>query len=167
MLGTIIGLIIIGLISGFIARGLVPGKQSMTIIQTILLGIAGSPRHAKPQHIDRHAELLKLKTGGLPDGGMPAVARDHQIRLEAHGTLRRSRFHTNSSLAVADQVETLVLHPKLKAGKSLGARGKKIQKIPLRHQRDELRMGRQMPEIGGVKLVIADARAHRGHSLVR
>jgi uncharacterized membrane protein YeaQ/YmgE (transglycosylase-associated protein family) len=42
MLGTIIGLIIIGLISGFIARGLVPGKQSMTIIQTILLGIAGS-----------------------------------------------------------------------------------------------------------------------------
>jgi uncharacterized membrane protein YeaQ/YmgE (transglycosylase-associated protein family) len=42
VLGTIVGLIIIGLFAGFIARALVPGKQSMTIGQTILLGVAGS-----------------------------------------------------------------------------------------------------------------------------
>jgi uncharacterized membrane protein YeaQ/YmgE (transglycosylase-associated protein family) len=42
MLGTIIGLIIIGLVAGFIARALVPGKQSMTVGQTIILGIVGS-----------------------------------------------------------------------------------------------------------------------------
>ena len=42
MLGTIIGLIIIGFVAGFIARALVPGKQSMTILQTIGLGIVGS-----------------------------------------------------------------------------------------------------------------------------
>lgn len=42
MLGTIIGLIIIGLIAGFIARAIVPGKQSMGIGATILLGIVGS-----------------------------------------------------------------------------------------------------------------------------
>jgi uncharacterized membrane protein YeaQ/YmgE (transglycosylase-associated protein family) len=42
MLGTIIGLIIIGLVAGFIARALVPGRQSMTVMQTILLGIVGS-----------------------------------------------------------------------------------------------------------------------------
>jgi uncharacterized membrane protein YeaQ/YmgE (transglycosylase-associated protein family) len=42
MLGTIIGLIIIGLVAGFIARALVPGKQSMTVVQTIILGIVGS-----------------------------------------------------------------------------------------------------------------------------
>jgi uncharacterized membrane protein YeaQ/YmgE (transglycosylase-associated protein family) len=42
MLGTIIGLIIIGLVAGFIARALVPGKQSMTVLQTIILGIVGS-----------------------------------------------------------------------------------------------------------------------------
>jgi hypothetical protein len=41
--GTIIGLIIIGLVGGFIARALVPGKQSMGVLQTILLGIVGSP----------------------------------------------------------------------------------------------------------------------------
>jgi uncharacterized membrane protein YeaQ/YmgE (transglycosylase-associated protein family) len=42
MLGTIVGLIIIGFVAGFISRALVPGKQSMTILQTIVLGIVGS-----------------------------------------------------------------------------------------------------------------------------
>lgn len=42
MLGTIIGLLVIGLVAGFIARALVPGRQSMSILQTILLGIVGS-----------------------------------------------------------------------------------------------------------------------------
>jgi uncharacterized membrane protein YeaQ/YmgE (transglycosylase-associated protein family) len=42
MLGTIIGLIIIGLVAGAIARLLVPGHQDLTIPQTILLGIIGS-----------------------------------------------------------------------------------------------------------------------------
>lgn len=40
LLGTL-GLIIIGLVAGFIARALVPGKQSMTV-QTTLVGIVGS-----------------------------------------------------------------------------------------------------------------------------
>jgi uncharacterized membrane protein YeaQ/YmgE (transglycosylase-associated protein family) len=42
MLGTIVGLMIIGFFAGLIARALVPGKQSMTILQTILLGVIGS-----------------------------------------------------------------------------------------------------------------------------
>ena len=42
MLWTIIGLIVIGLIAGFIARAIIPGKQSMGILLTIVLGIVGS-----------------------------------------------------------------------------------------------------------------------------
>lgn len=42
MLGLIISVIIIGLIAGAIARLLIPGKQSMSIGMTILLGIVGS-----------------------------------------------------------------------------------------------------------------------------
>ncbi|MDH2443153.1 GlsB/YeaQ/YmgE family stress response membrane protein [Amnibacterium sp. CER49] len=42
MLGTIIVIIIVGLIAGFIARAIVPGRQSMGIGATILLGIVGS-----------------------------------------------------------------------------------------------------------------------------
>jgi uncharacterized membrane protein YeaQ/YmgE (transglycosylase-associated protein family) len=42
VLGFILGLIIIGLIAGFIARALVPGRDSMSIPATIALGIVGS-----------------------------------------------------------------------------------------------------------------------------
>ena len=42
MLLTIIGMIIIGLIAGFLARAIVPGDDSMGIVQTIVLGIVGS-----------------------------------------------------------------------------------------------------------------------------
>jgi uncharacterized membrane protein YeaQ/YmgE (transglycosylase-associated protein family) len=42
LLGTITGLIVIGVVAGVIARALVPGAQSMSISTKILLGIAGS-----------------------------------------------------------------------------------------------------------------------------
>ena len=42
MLLTIIGMIIIGAIAGFLARALVPGDDSMGIVPTIVLGIVGS-----------------------------------------------------------------------------------------------------------------------------
>jgi len=42
MLGTLIGLIIIGLIAGAIARLLIPGKQDLSILATIVVGIIGS-----------------------------------------------------------------------------------------------------------------------------
>jgi uncharacterized membrane protein YeaQ/YmgE (transglycosylase-associated protein family) len=42
VLGTIIGLIIIGVVAGFVARSVVPGAQLMSISEKITLGIAGS-----------------------------------------------------------------------------------------------------------------------------
>jgi uncharacterized membrane protein YeaQ/YmgE (transglycosylase-associated protein family) len=42
MLGFIIGLIILGLLAGFIARLLVPGPDPMSVGATIVLGIIGS-----------------------------------------------------------------------------------------------------------------------------
>jgi uncharacterized membrane protein YeaQ/YmgE (transglycosylase-associated protein family) len=42
VLWSIIVLILIGLVAGFIARAVVPGKDSMSIVATIILGIVGS-----------------------------------------------------------------------------------------------------------------------------
>lgn len=42
MLGLIITLIIVGLIAGAIARLLVPGRQDIGVLATIVLGIVGS-----------------------------------------------------------------------------------------------------------------------------
>jgi len=42
MLFTIIGWILFGLIAGFVARAIVPGKDDIGLLRTIVLGIAGS-----------------------------------------------------------------------------------------------------------------------------
>ena len=42
MLGFIITMLVVGLIAGFLARAIVPGRDPMSIGGTILLGIVGS-----------------------------------------------------------------------------------------------------------------------------
>lgn len=42
MLGFIISMLVIGLVAGFLARAIVPGRDPMSIGGTILLGIVGS-----------------------------------------------------------------------------------------------------------------------------
>ena len=42
MLGFILYLVIVGLVAGFIARALVPGRDPMSVGATMLLGIVGS-----------------------------------------------------------------------------------------------------------------------------
>lgn len=42
VIGTIIGWVVFGLIAGFIARAVVPGKDDIGIARTIALGMVGS-----------------------------------------------------------------------------------------------------------------------------
>jgi uncharacterized membrane protein YeaQ/YmgE (transglycosylase-associated protein family) len=42
MVGNIIGAIILGILAGYLARALLPGKQQMGFLLTIVLGIAGA-----------------------------------------------------------------------------------------------------------------------------
>ena len=42
MLGLIVSILIIGLIAGALARLVVPGRQHMSILMTIVLGVIGS-----------------------------------------------------------------------------------------------------------------------------
>ncbi|GAA4862162.1 GlsB/YeaQ/YmgE family stress response membrane protein [Saccharopolyspora rosea] len=42
MLWTIIGWLVFGLIAGFIARAVVPGKDDIGLLMTIVIGIVGS-----------------------------------------------------------------------------------------------------------------------------
>ena len=45
--------------------------------------------------------------------------------------------------------------------------GEKIEKVPLRHQRDETAMGRQMGEIGKDDALVADLPGELAHLLMR
>jgi uncharacterized membrane protein YeaQ/YmgE (transglycosylase-associated protein family) len=56
MFWTILGWIVFGLVAGFIARAIVPGKDDIGILRTVLLGVLGSVVGGF---------LLGLLTGGL------------------------------------------------------------------------------------------------------
>jgi uncharacterized membrane protein YeaQ/YmgE (transglycosylase-associated protein family) len=56
MFWTILGWIVFGLVAGFIARAIVPGKDDIGIERTVLLGVLGSVLGGF---------LLGLLTGGL------------------------------------------------------------------------------------------------------
>src|SRR5665213_2012293 len=130
---------------GLLERTLRDNQASLKIVATVdqdqrpaivdipqqLLGIARSTRNAKPKHIDRHTELLHLKTHGSPHRRMPPVASHDKVRLDVYRSLRRSRLHSGDSVAHTNQVGALALHPELKARESLRAIGKKLQEIPL------------------------------------
>ena len=45
--------------------------------------------------------------------------------------------------------------------------GKKIEEVPLRHQRDEMAVGRQMREIGKDDALVADLSGELAHFLMR
>jgi uncharacterized membrane protein YeaQ/YmgE (transglycosylase-associated protein family) len=42
MLWTLIGMLFTGLVAGFIARAIVPGRDSLSLGMTVLLGVVGS-----------------------------------------------------------------------------------------------------------------------------
>jgi len=42
MIGLILTILVVGLIAGALARLLVPGKQNLSILMTIVLGVVGS-----------------------------------------------------------------------------------------------------------------------------
>jgi uncharacterized membrane protein YeaQ/YmgE (transglycosylase-associated protein family) len=42
VVGNIIGAVILGILAGYLARALLPGKQKMSFVMTVVLGIAGA-----------------------------------------------------------------------------------------------------------------------------
>ena len=42
MIGFLIGLLVVGLIAGFLARAIVPGDDPMSVGETLVLGVVGS-----------------------------------------------------------------------------------------------------------------------------
>ncbi|MBX3219469.1 MAG: GlsB/YeaQ/YmgE family stress response membrane protein [Labilithrix sp.] len=62
---SILLFILFGLIVGFLARAIMPGKQSMGFVATALLGIAGSFLGGFAGNLISHQPLLRLHSAGF------------------------------------------------------------------------------------------------------
>jgi uncharacterized membrane protein YeaQ/YmgE (transglycosylase-associated protein family) len=62
---SIIAFIILGVVAGFLARAIMPGKQGMGIVMTGLLGIAGSFVGGFGASLITGQPVLQLQASGL------------------------------------------------------------------------------------------------------
>ena len=63
MIGFLLTLLIVGAIAGFLARALVPGRDAMGIVPTILLGVVGSFLGGFLASLIFHGDLMLRTTG--------------------------------------------------------------------------------------------------------
>jgi uncharacterized membrane protein YeaQ/YmgE (transglycosylase-associated protein family) len=112
VVGNIIGAIILGILAGYLARALLPGKQQMSFVMTVILGIAGAIAGFYIfEGIFGWGDTDKFDLGGLPGaviGAMillflyerfvakdkpaaPAVSGDPVSSPERRGGARRRR----------------------------------------------------------------------------
>lgn len=87
MIGSLIGWVILGLVAGFLGRALHPGRDSMGILSTIMLGVVGSLLGGGLAYV------LKLGTGPYEPGGW-ILATIGAIVLLAFGWFGASRRAT-------------------------------------------------------------------------
>ena len=71
---SILMFIVLGLVAGLLARALVPGRQSMGLIATMLLGMAGSFVGGLVASLFTRESVLDLHTSGIIGSVIGAVA---------------------------------------------------------------------------------------------
>ncbi|XXF79209.1 GlsB/YeaQ/YmgE family stress response membrane protein [Myxococcaceae bacterium GXIMD 01537] len=85
----IIAFIVIGIIAGFIARAILPGRQSMGLMATTLLGMVGSILGGLIGSLfSRNREAFSLEPGGIIMSIIGAI-----IVLMLVGMVQRRRVH--------------------------------------------------------------------------
>jgi hypothetical protein len=98
---------------------------------------------------------------------VPSVAAHGEVGTHLERTIRRVGAHAGHAAALLDQVDRLRPHADVERGVALAVLAEKIEKVPLRHQRDELAARRQMGEIREGIFVTAEDGADIDLLLVR
>ena len=122
---------------------------------------------AQPQRIHGRAEILDLEAGKVAHRRVAPVGADHEIGLHVERPLRHLRPHAHHVVAVFHQIGDLGLHAQAEAWIGPRLVGEKIEKLPLRHEGDEVAARRQMREVGKHHAVLADLAGELAQLLMR
>src|SRR5580692_9803343 len=131
-------------------------RRTVVDVAEQIFGIVAGAADAEPEDVDGNALLQHFEVRRLARDRVSSVASDHQVGANLRLTLRRLRHYAANPSAFVDQIDRLVLQAQVEAGELLRLAGKKIQEVPLRHQRDKLAVSRQRAEIGGAKGEVAE-----------
>ncbi len=112
-----------------------------------MLWIIGPFADAHPQHVDGRAQVDHFEARFFAHQRAATICSHGQIRADLQFALRSFCARSRHAAFFFDQAGHLGFHSQMKARIRLGMPGDKIQKIPLRHQRQKFAMRRQVSEI--------------------
>ena len=96
----------------------------------------------------------------------PPVRADRERRPDFERPVGRRRADPDHFAPLFDQVDDLGPHPEMERWIAAGVLGDEVEEVPLRHERDEPAMGRQVREVGDLDLDTADDAADASGLLV-
>src|SRR5580658_141879 len=128
-------------------------------------GFTGVPREPHPQHIHGGAQIHHLEAGRRAEGRMTAVGGDDELGADLAQALGAPRLDADDAPVLLDQARRRGRHAQLELRVALRRTGEEIEKLPLRHQGDELASRGQMREISQRDLDVADLALELGTSL--
>ena len=141
-----------------------PGAMRARLLSTV----GRIARDAKPEHVDRRADVLDR-------AARPLRARSNGGRRSRSCSRRGSRTRPRAKRprtpttrpARLDQSGDLGAHAQRERGQLLRLGGEEVEELPLRHQRDERVARRQAAEIAELDVPIAEPAADHVEALVR
>ena len=104
-------------------------------------------RDAHPEHVDRCAKFAPFKSAASVNGRVSPIRADDEVRAHFYFVVRSFCAYSLYSLILNQQIDDFGLHVQFESWKTFGVIGEKIEKIPLRHERDEFAARRKVPEI--------------------
>src|SRR4029077_14902468 len=122
---------------------------------------------AHPERFDWRAKLTQAKTGADMCRRVSPVRANHEVCAHFQSAARSLCAHTDHLLILNQHVDDLGLHEQLEGREPFGVAGEKIEKIPLRHERDEFAARRESREIGNRDGLPVDYAAQLSHLLMR
>ena len=87
---------------------------------------------------------LKERLENVVAAAMPPVRADDHVGANFQFAPWSFRAYAGHTLLIEDQIDHFVLHQQLETRKFFCVRGKEIEEIPLRHERDEFEAHRQV-----------------------
>src|SRR4029077_3305755 len=98
---------------------------------------------------------------------MAPVCANDKVRVHLQVTLRRFCAHADHPRILHQQIDDLRFHVQLKSWKTCSVTGEKIEKIPLRHERDKFATRGQSSEISDRHDLAINHSSQLAHFLMR
>ena len=122
---------------------------------------------AKPEHVDRRAEVLDGEPGAGAHGRMAAVAADGEVGSDLEVAVGRGPAHADDAPRFLDQAGDVGARAQRERRQLPRLVGDEIEELPLRHHRDERIARRQAAEVAELDVLVAEPAADHLELLVR